>query len=76
MEEDVCAIIGIVFGCFFSVILIAMLVWWTWKCGYCDGKYLMDQSRISGTTSEALLVLRNSMLVFMLFKAWLGQLVW
>ena len=42
---------------FFSVILIAMLVWWTWKCGYCDGKYLLDQSRISGTTSEVYSVL-------------------
>lgn len=36
-EQDIGAIVGIVFAVIFALLLIGVLVWWTWKKGYCDG---------------------------------------
>ena len=36
-EEDIGAIVGIVFGCVFGALLIGILIWWTWRKGYCSG---------------------------------------
>uniref|UniRef100_H2YAI4 Ig-like domain-containing protein n=1 Tax=Ciona savignyi TaxID=51511 RepID=H2YAI4_CIOSA len=36
-NQDVGMIVGIVFGVIFGLLLIGVLVWWTWRKGYCDG---------------------------------------
>ncbi|XP_076801374.1 junctional adhesion molecule A-like isoform X2 [Clavelina lepadiformis] len=36
-DQDVGMIVGIVFGVIFGLLLIGVLVWWTWRKGYCDG---------------------------------------
>ena len=45
-EEDIGAIVGIVFGCIFGALLLGVLVWWTWRKGYCDGMLYHNGSRI------------------------------
>nr|CAB3257675.1 junctional adhesion molecule C-like [Phallusia mammillata] len=37
--QDVGLIVGIVFAVIFGVLLIAVLVWWTWRKGYCDNVF-------------------------------------